>query len=533
MALGAKILGFIAGGAVARALGITIEPALENTRQDAWSANPILPLDPATLGALRSQELIDAGAADEQAKRQGFGSDKLEYLYKLSETVPGIGELIELYRREFIDETAFQLGLRKAAVRSEFRDGLLRLKDSILSPADVANAVQQGFIPNDGLLPGPVGGETNIDIPVSEVAIDPLQEFKHSGYDEPHGKVLAELVGLPPGPIELLQMLNRGIITDGSYYVGIREGHTKTKWANALKALRHLILTPIEYANLRLRGWITTQEMYDGGKLSGADQAHMDLLYDMQGRPPGPGQLQTAFNRELIDKQRFTKGIQESDVREEWVDVEFGLRERFPTIFALRTLTQTGIFDIATTAQILRWEGIRPEFALKMATGWAAGKTAKQKELTMGMIETLYESRYIDAGQATALLTKLGYTSDEITLILELGDARRVKHFLDTAVSHVHSKFVGFRITTAQATNELNALNLSAQAVADIMATWELEKQIAMPTLTAAQFATAVHYGVLTRAEATTGIRDLGYSAHDTEVVIDNRLHGTPSGQPI
>lgn len=532
MALGAKILGFIAGGAVARALGITIEPALENVRQDAWKANPILPLDAQTLGALRAQELIDAGSAAEQAERAGVGADKLEYLYKLNETVPGIGETIELLRREFIDDSAFELALRKTGLRSEFRDGSKKLRDSILSPADIANAVQQGFLPNEGILPGVTGGETGIDIPVDEVGISPHTEAKHSGYDANRLKVLTELVGLPPGPIELLQMLNRGIITDRSYYVGIREGHTKTKWADALKALRHLIISPIQYANLHLRQWITAEEMYAGGSLSGADKAHMDLLYKMQGRPPGPGQLQTAFNRGLIDRARFTKGIAESDVRTEWEDVEFGLRVRYPTVFVLRQLVSSGALTQAEGERILLLEGFEPDLAKKISTAWSAGKTAKQKELTQGVIETLYEARYIDASQATDLLKKLGYNDTEITLLLELGDARRVKRFLDTAVGRIHTKYVSHILPRDLAVQELNALNISAQAVADLMAEWDLERDVNKPVLSPAQIAGAVYYGIIPRALALTMLQSRGYSADDALVVVDLRAHGIPPGTP-
>ena len=533
MALGGKLLGLIAGGALARALGVTVEPAVENVRQDAWKENPIGVLDSGTIGALLAKEMIDPGAAEEQLARQGLSGDKTAYLKEVNQTVPGEGIILELLRRGFISYDDAILGEKVEAMRPEFQGWALELKDAILSPADLANAVQQGFIPNAGLLPGLVAGETDITIPVDEVDIDTLKEFAGAGLDDKHAKVLAELVGLPPGPMELLQMLNRGIISDESYYVGIREGHTKTKWANALKALRNAILTPIEGANLYLRKWITQEEMYSIGALSGMSSENMDLLYKMQGRPPGPGQAQTAYNRGLITRDQFDQMIAQSDVRTEWTDVEFELRRRYPTVFVLRSLVSTGALTAAEGESILLIEGFPPDLASKIATAWAAGKTAKQKELAQSAIDTLYESRYIDGAQAIDLLTRLGYDGTEITLILELGDARRVKRFLDTAIGRIHTKFVSHILPEQEALTELQALNISSQAVSDLMAEWKLERDVNAPVLTVGEWASAAFYAVVPVADAIAQIVARGYTQREAEIMVYTRLHGIPQGATL
>jgi hypothetical protein len=525
MSLWSKLFGVPAGIAVGGAAAGAVEPVMEGIRQDAWAQNAIKVVQAEAAAQAVAQYLMTPGDAHAEGAAEGFSATRMDYLISLARTAPDMGTATELLRREFINSGNFDHARKKAGIEDEWLEPLSKLVDSILSPADLANAVQQGFIDEAGLLPGLVGGNPPFNIPVETVGIPTLDEFKHSGYDPDRAKVLAELVGLPPGPGELLQMLNRGIITDGSYYVGIREGHTKTKWADALKELRYAIISPIEAANLRLRGWIDDTEMYRLGSISGAREETQHYLYLMQGRPPGPGQLQTAYNRGLIDRPTFDKGIQESDVRPEWTDTLFGLRARYPTPFALRQLGTSGTLTAAEITSILELEGYPDWLASKMGVAFASGKTAKQKDLAQGTIETLYESRYIDATQATALLTKLGYTADEITLILELGDARRVKKFLDAAVSRIHTKFVENKTTEAAATQALNDLNISTQAIDDLLATWKLEREVNLPTLTPAQFAAAAYYGVLTNAQALSGIEALGYSPKDAIILLDIRLH--------
>ena len=526
MSLWSKLFGVPAGIAVGGAAAGAVEPVMEGIRQDAWNQNAIKVLAADLAAQMVAQELMSAGDAHSEGQAEGFNSNRMDYLISLARTAPDMGTAIEMLRREFINSGNLDHARKKAGLEDQWLDPLTKLVDSILSPADIANAIQQGFIDNPGILPGPTGGTQDIHIPVETVGIDPLLEAKHSGYDQPRLKVLAELTGLPPGPGELMQMINRGIIDNESFYVGIREGHTKSKWSDALLQLRYQIISPIEAANLRLRGWIDDTEMYRLGALAGAREQEQHYLYLMQGRPPGPGQLQTAYNRKLIDRATFDKGILESDIRPEWADVLFGLRYRYPTVFALRQLGTAGTLTAAEITDILELEGYPPDLAVKLGTAFAAGKTAKQKDLAMGTIETLYEARYIDAGQATSLLTKLGYTGDEITLILEIGDARRVKRFLDTAVSRIHSKFVTNKATEAEATNALNELNISTQAIEDLITTWKLEREVNIPTLTPAQFATAAYYHIISDSEALAGIKALGYSDRDAAILLDSRLHG-------
>jgi hypothetical protein len=533
MALWGKILGLVGGGAVAGAAASVAEPALEGIRQEAWTNNAVRVIAAEIAARAVAEGLMEPGTAYNEGTREGIDNTRMDYMIELAKSAPDTGTLIELLRRDFINSGNFTHGTKKAGLENDWDSALQKLKDSILSVADIANAVQQGFVPGDGILRGDTGGTHGINIPVDVVDIDPVTEAKHSGYDSAHLKVFAELAGLPPGPGELMQMLNRGIITDSSFDIGIREGHTKTKWTSALRQLRYGILSPVQAANLRLRGWIDDTEMYQLGSLGGYSEDLMHKLWQMQGRPPGPAQLQTAYNRKLIDFPTFHKGIQESDVRDEWTNTLFELRARYPTPFALRQLASTGGLTVAEVTNILELEGYPPDLAAKMAKAWATGKTAPQKQNAVSTIETLYEARYIDAGQASSLLTKLGYTADEITLILELGDARRVKKFLDAAVGKIHTLYVDHKLPDADAVNELNALNISQQAIADLISEWSLERAANIPQLSPAQWAAAAYYAIVTRDEAINGIKSLGYDDTNARILVDIRAHGIPTGQVL
>ena len=72
-------------------------------------------------------------------------------------------------------------------------------------------------------------------------------------------------------------MLNRGIINEAAFYLLIEQSDARLAWGPFLLQLRRMLLTPHEYAELYIRGWISQQEMYDGTALHGLTQADTDL----------------------------------------------------------------------------------------------------------------------------------------------------------------------------------------------------------------------------------------------------------------
>src|SRR5262249_44674733 len=154
---------------------------------------------------------------------------------------------------------------------------------------------------------------------------DPVEESAASGYDFDRLAALTRIVGLPPGPGELLQLLNRGHIDEVDYFRGISEGNTRNEWAPFLLHLREFILSPRDAAGLRLRGWIDKPTAEAIGALHGASPETMERLYLNRGRPAAPGQMATMAVRGIagplgrpMDEEQFLIGIRESDIRPEW-----------------------------------------------------------------------------------------------------------------------------------------------------------------------------------------------------------------------
>jgi hypothetical protein len=315
------------------------------------------------------------------------------------------------------------------------------------------------------------------------VGIDTLAEFEAGGVPEDRARVLAQLVGLPPGVMELLDMWNRGVITETAVEHGIREGHTKTKWTSALKELRHHLLSPTDVAGLRLRGWIDKAEADRLGLLRGASSQTMEYLYLNRGRPATAHQIHVGFARGgrhptigNDEKETIRAAVAQSDIRPEWFDLLWAQRYTMPSAFVLRALTQDGTFTEGQAENVLLESGWRPDLAKAAATKWAgsgAGPSTKWADRARGYIFTAAHGDYLDGNadepDARAMLAAVGAVGAEQDSIISLWNLERARTRKDLTQAQILKLFRKNIWPQAQAHAALVDLGMDAGDADDLL----------------------------------------------------------------
>src|SRR5262249_11662887 len=318
-----------------------------------------------------------------------------------------------------------------------------------LSIDQIANAVQQGHVPNRGILPdidstiifppdydqGTAPDDAPPShVPLTQIPIDPLDESTALGWDEERLKVLANLSGLPPGPDAILQMWNRNLIDESTVDAGIREGHMKTKWAHAFKRMRWHVLSPQEYAGLWLRGWVTKAQAIRGGALTGTTPEQIELMYKNRGRPMAPVQAFTAWARKAphpvgeglpprpgtFDKQDFAEAIKRSDIRTEYIEPLWAIRYAYPSLFIVNRLVLAGTVSAANGRDWLEKQRYAPEVLDALEQSWAAGTASthqtygdKAKSQLWTRTHTSFVAGEITATQARGRFPLIGVPTAE------------------------------------------------------------------------------------------------------------------------
>lgn len=410
---------YVLGYALGTAAGPSLEPFVQDLANEAWTLNPVKPPTVYTLVRGVAEGHIPDATAREWAHQQGIGDEAFDALVATSHSAPEAGSLFEAWRRGLLTQAEFDTGLTRHGIEQEWWPALHGLRRVLLSPAEAANARQQGFISDSEQVT--IAGEQGLTAPDAEVQY--------------------ELAGLPPGIETALQMLRRGIIDEATFRQIVREGHTKTKYTDDLLAIKTRILTAQQAVDAHVRGWITKQEMYQRGALEGFAQPEMDLLFDIHGRPLSWHQIFIGLRRGGtydgatgdIDPA-FLKGLRESDIRPEWYNLAWAQRFTYPTAFVLRTLTQDGDITEQQAHDILLFEGWEPSLAATVSAKWATPAGAKADPWV---------------GKANTQL----YTA-------------------------THKAYKGNGITAQQAQQAFDLIGIAAGAQAEVLTRWDLEKTL-------------------------------------------------------
>jgi hypothetical protein len=492
--------------ALGTAVGPALRPAVRQLVNEAWSTYPTMPLGVADLAHGVSSGQIPREWATGEAENSGFNGERFDHLVRSFDTGPGVARAFELWRRGILDEPGFRRALKREELEPEWIDALVSARHVLLAPADLAAMRQRGYIDADYH----------------------HAEAGRQGITPERADLMFENSGLPPGYGELAQMLHRGIITRAEFVQAIREANTKVKYTDEMLALTEPILSAIQAATLRLKGWITAAESYEIGALSGYSHDQMDSLFLMQGRPMSPVQMYNAWAREApgpqggtFDKADFLRAVKQSDIRPEYGETLWAIRWAYPSLFQLRRLAEDRTLDRSELLDILHKERYQPALAEKIVDGWLAGSGTTSKGLTASDLATEYEARWLTRPQYVAGLKELGYSQANAEAKATAEDARRTRLTRDRRIDLIGRRYIAHGIGRDRALTELAAAEVPARVRDTLLPEWDAMRAITPDALTAAQIKRAFKKGLMSRADAIERLEAKNYEENDANIYLD------------
>ena len=222
-----------------------LQPALVNVQNAIWPLDPSRPLSPADLADAVVRGHMDRDTATAEAAKSGIDKDPFAILLANTGEPPGIEQLLFAHRRKIIDTARLVAGIRQSRVRDEWIDVIEALSFVPLTASDAVDAAVENQIPRDQAV---------------EIA-------RQNGITEADFEILFNSRGRPPGPQELIELTNRGIIPETgtgphelSLEQGISESAIKDKWIPAYYALREYLPPPRTVTALERDGAITREQ---------------------------------------------------------------------------------------------------------------------------------------------------------------------------------------------------------------------------------------------------------------------------------
>lgn len=270
-------------------------------------------------------------------------------------------------------------------------------------------------------------------------------------------------------------------------------------------------LSPAELAIGVLKGWLDQGAAADDAKLSGINNSNFDLLTKITGEPPGPQQLGEALRRNIIDRGRFEKGIRESRVRPEWIDVLEALRFSplgFGTIVAAAV---EGHITLEELAHRLELVGIEP-------------KEAQLVYETAGRPPGVFElSELVNRGEMPEALWLQAIRESDIKnkYIPLLAKLRRKIPPMRTVVAAVHQGV----LSPARAIEKLHELGYNQEDAAMLVSEATALKHGADKQLAMGMIRDLYSNQLIDRAKAHSLLTGLGYDDTETGFILSLADH--------
>jgi hypothetical protein len=341
-----------------------------------------------------------------------------------------------------------------------------------------------------------------------------VNELAKSGLDGSRASIMDQLGMNWPGLSELLELWRRGALSEHDVKLALERQGFPGEYVERLPLLHHVEIAPADAALMALRGIINEDEGRNIAGRSGIVAGDFDKLVLATGEPPGLMQLLEAYRRGFINDERLQRGIRQSRVRNEWIDVVEKLRYvPASTSDALRGVIQ-GHLSNADGKQIAEWNGQRPQDwdwlvqtegnppgLMQMAQLWNRGIIG-QDEFDQAARESHLKNKYIPAMRnlrhklpaerlivtlvqhgamgedlALELLAKLGYQANVAKAIVEGGLHQQANRDKQLARTDILELYHDHAISVAKAKEMLGRLGYHTANADLVIALVDLKRE--------------------------------------------------------
>jgi hypothetical protein len=366
----------------------------------AATKNVPLPPDLAALAVLRG--IIDQAEGQKISAQSGVSAADFQIMIDDTGEPLGLEQLLDAYRRGYIDKATLERGIRQSRVRNEWIPTAEALRFTPMSVADAVNAVVQNHLSQaqaaaiaeqNGLTPG---------------AVDTL--------------ILT--AGEPLSRTEMEELYNRGIVTRDDVLQALRESRLKNKYGADAFDLHVRLLEPRILSSAVEYGAVSHADAVKRALEYGFSTADAEILV-------GEGsarKLQTYRNRVVASAETLyeASGITEAQ---------------------FRAVAKSAGFDQAETDYLVQGADYR--------------KREKQLAATISAVRSKFIGHHLTQNQASAILDKAGLLAgqrDNLIATWKTEQSATIRQLTEAQIIHAMKKQV---LTVQEADDRLVRMGYS------------------------------------------------------------------------
>lgn len=374
-----------------------------------------IPLSPPDAAAAWARSELTDTQTDHIGAKSGVNAEDMRILRALAGQPPSPEEVLFAWRRGIIDESKVDRALIQGPIRNEWLSVIKNLQWQPLPVGEAANAVNQG----------------HMSIAAAQ------QVAKENGFKPNDFQVIVDNAGIPPGPQEALDWVNRGYITPDEFRAIFLESRIKNKYIDLYLRSRYQVMPPETIRLMVSRGALSKQDGLRRLMQRGYTTDDAAIIID------GASAEKTAKSRDLTvtqvlelradglitgdDAMAMLEAAGYDPDEALWVTELADLRRvaRFVTAAVNRTKASfiAGRLDEVQAGAVLDSLNLPASYKEQAFQLWDLEKTTVTKGLTTAQVVAAVKAGLINPDQGIARLTGQGYAQEDAIILLVLGKA--------------------------------------------------------------------------------------------------------------
>ena len=369
---------------------------------------PLSPAD-AALAVLRSD--ITEAQGTQIAELWGVQPDDFRLLIGNTGEPLALMQLLEAFRRGFIDQARLDRGILQSRVRNEWIDVATKLRYAPMSVADAINAWVQNHI--------------------SEQDADRITQ--ENGLEPGMFKILYETAGEPLSRGEANELYNRGEMTEAEVIQDLRESRLKDKYIPHALLLRRRLLEPRMLSSAVQVGAVSHDYAIKVAMMYGYDQTDAEILV----REGSLRKLQTYRDRVVSAVESAVVDNIMSPEQAVPIVKDLGYSEQEATFVAEATRFHQDAHLVTSAVSAIRSKYIGRHIKIQEASGfldalgipaaqrdhllslWQVEHAAAVKQLTEAQVIKALGLQLITQPEAQARLEAMGYNATDAELLIK------------------------------------------------------------------------------------------------------------------
>lgn len=359
--------------------------------------------------------LVDRGEVTEaqavaEAEYVGVNDVDFKRMVSLVGVPPALELLLSAYRRGIIDKPRLDRGIRQSPLRSEWIDVISQLQYDPISTLQAADLASQNLITRD-----------------EGHSIAHVNGTKAADFD-----LLVEGAGRPPGIQEMLELWNRGEVTEAEVKQALLESPLKNKWVPVIMQTRRRIPPQDTVRMMVNKGVLTPAQGVKRFMAVGFDADDAAALADLAQKDKTQGdrdltkaEVMSLYEYRLISETQ-ARGMLDTlgyDGNEQGLllslsDFRRGKRELDAAASVVRAKYVAHKISDGECSAILDGLHVPADARDHLMRIWGLERDANQRDLTPAQVIAAVKDGFIARAEGMARLAAQGYDPGDANLLI-------------------------------------------------------------------------------------------------------------------